>query len=653
MSNINIFLIGLYVVNCTGGLIIKSTLEDFNLNNPNSGYLMGPATADPAATILNVGSGGFSINETTFPNRAFFGKLIPPGGQNLVQALSYPDVTCTITKNTTSPFSLVNAAGEEVSYPIYVKKRDPQCNSEGAKAVVKFIKDISAYASSIQDSNQISQLINSFDVLAAKESMQGCSRLIGSYLSFKNATVSVANSNDCPFRREDPRWSASPCCNPNIRDQCCAKQAVEKTVLVVDSVNSTLLSNSCQNPDKIAALVNLAASSYNYGFTKSNNDPKTIFDTYTSFIQTCQTAVFQTSCTSDSDCVYGGSCGQNSICSVDYSNPAPALFSCFLANAKSDLITEVKSILGVPTFNNTGDQAAALAQAVNVPSFSTSTCVGRNGFNFNGKPTATKDDKGNFVPGFSAADAVGCVSEYECSYEPWKRLTNTSCLGDALQGYCGSCDASGRNCNPVFGAKPATCALNTPNNDGGFSLATECGPSGYNGRLATYGPSQYCILDRFNTSAAACSNAAPVTSAGPKPGNVTCDSQRTDMNRCSDFLCYGNETQQSCTPSQGLFKQWFLSDAGGVCRYPGKTISSCRSTPNAFVAIGTIYQPGVFSTPQTCPSLTCNRNGEYSDFDASNSVSFSFLLAFINMKCILDPMCQCPILHSALWTLPT
>ena len=378
--------IDLFSVTCSGSggsnFQMKSAFNGpFDVNNPNFPYMIGPPSSDPFATIMNVAMGGININPAILNNRAYFARILSP---TMIATFSDPAFSCTVDGNATSSFKLVNANDEEVKYPIIISRKPPQCTYEGAKAVADTIKAISNAAGSMSSQDQLHQLENAFDVLSVMESFIGCEAFVRQFLTFKNSTLELLNSRECPYRYTDPLWATSPCCNFQIIDQCCAPQSRFLSIDVIKSIDSDAISQTCNRPAQIQALLNLLATATNNGALKAPINPQTEFESYTKFLAVCQNDVYSKDCSSNSDCVYSKECGQNGYCTVDFQNPGPVLFACYAANMKSDLLSELQRTLNIPTSYSSSDaQAVALSKAIS-PIVSTDSCMGPTGRLYNG-----------------------------------------------------------------------------------------------------------------------------------------------------------------------------------------------------------------------------------------------------------------------------
>ena len=87
----------------------------------------------------------------------------------------------------------------------------------------------------------------------------------------------------------------------------------------------------------------------------------------------CETALYDTSCTIDSDCVYSGICGNNGKCSVQYTNIAETMVKCFVdrmvpffkCEQPNSLLIAMKVKLGMNAFNlSPSEEIARLVPAI-------------------------------------------------------------------------------------------------------------------------------------------------------------------------------------------------------------------------------------------------------------------------------------------------
>ena len=238
----------MFEVVCSDNYTMPSLLGP-SFNGPPLGIMLSPPTLDPAASILNTVFGGLLLNETLLPRRVAFTKALL--GPNQFRS---PNYFCTVKKNSTSPYRLVNAQQQEVPFPIKVNFEQPKCTTDGAFALSSFVRSLVATSKNISSSDQVNQLSNLFDVTSARESFSGCSSFIGSFLTFKNASIQISNSRECPYRYEDRQWALSPCCNPDLAQfQCCVPETRTKNIRVIDTINYPVLGTRCRTPSKIGA----------------------------------------------------------------------------------------------------------------------------------------------------------------------------------------------------------------------------------------------------------------------------------------------------------------------------------------------------------------------------------------------------------------
>ena len=566
-------------------------------------YLVGPPSTDPIATILNVATGGINLVPAVFPNRAFFAKLL--GSQTVGQFFKSQDTVCTVDKNNTSPWRLVNAAGEEAAFPVTIKQSPPQCTYEGAKAIADTIEATTEFANTMTSANQVRQLSGAFDVLKAMEGMAGCSKYVEQFLTFSNATVTLENSRECPYRHEDPLWESSPCCNRAIIDQCCAPGTRYLKVDVISSVDNDLISNSCNNPGQIQALLNLAATASTNTALKAPYDPQTAFESYTSFINSCQSTIFQKSCTTDSDCIYSKKCGNDLKCSVDYNNPAPLLFQCYVSTMKSELLIEVENALGISSSYSSLEEEALAVASVLLPQVSLPSCNGPTGRAYSGSFTETKGSDGNIETVYTPGNQTLCLHDKQCNYEPWSRNDQTSCLADNAPGYCAVCD--GYWCDPI--SRVRQCTLELPQDLAESAKSEVCAAN--NGRFASRFGQTSCFLDSRNGNQSSCF---------AFNNGSSCASNSTSPNRCSEGFCKSNETQTECVNNHSGNQQvqWQNYTGGDACVYRVLNYNSCKASNKTWV-VGVSYDDGSLNTPESCPSKACADN--FSG-DRSNKVRF-------------------------------
>lgn len=370
-------------------------------------------------------------------------------------------------------------------------------------------------------------------------------------------------------------------------------------------------------------VVSLAAVAANNVDDHAPFDYRQAMDTYLSFMETCQTAVFQTQCTLDTDCPYSGSCSTFGQCAVEFSNPGPALFKCYVAKMKNDLRIELESKYSLGTsFPSVEAEANALASVL-VPLASTNSCIGRTGFQFNGRMKNEKDQKGNSAPVFSAGDAVGCLLDRECNFNPWSRTTSARCTADNLPGFCAQC--SGDFCNPV--SVPAQCYLSPPP-DPSFSLASPCAALNGTLRADDFNPnSQACYFDTARNSSSSCFGIT---------GSLTCDPNRNDMFKCSQTVYFGpeinpgnctNQNQGQQQQQQSIRKRWATTGGGSKCFYDisyNQYVQAGGPSSNITMVPGIIYRAGIFDTQGTCPEKTCNQRAAQIDMGNATQCTSTF-----------------------------
>lgn len=577
-------------ITCSDGYVIP---PDFTLGDKGDGYYLTPSSTDPIASLLaSFNPSLLKLPETLITSRVTFAYPLFTAATAARFQNNQAAYTCTIASNTNAAFKLVNAGGEQIAFPFTVGFVAATCNLAAATALSNTVQSIAAYAKNASSIDQIFQMQAALGLFTFKEAYTTCTNYIQQLVTFGNKTIAVPPTSQCLYRRNDAGWITDPCCNQGLsQSQCCMPKSGNRTVNFVQSVQTSMIAQSCKSPAAVTALVFNAATAAN------NNDGNVpdfggAYSTASAFIQVCQNLVFNTACTLDSDCVYSGKCGQGGTCYVDYTNVGPPLIGCYVAKMSSDLRTQFSSDLGLPpSYDTTAHQVGNLTNAILAVSSSVD-CAGPTGNLYHSNTTYAKDPTtGNYASVFTAGDQVGCLRDTQCNYQPWSRKTSLLCTQDSLTGFCAQ-NQNGFN-NSI--SNPNTCTLSFPYQDPAFT-ATVNGASaamiavctGKSGNVRGSNGYYQCFLDTLTASASAC-----------YADTTVLDTTRTDNYRSSQSICYGGETSGTCT-AVGTY--W--SNGLNACVH-NVAYAACISGGFSF-SPGRVYSPGQYASAATCPSSTCS-----------------------------------------------
>jgi hypothetical protein len=439
----------------------------------------------------------------------------------------------------------------------------------------KLGENIIDYGNKIENLQQAASLSQLIGVVKTREAYSGCKQLLGNWLILKQTDLLVKGNKDCLYPYDDPKWKLDPCCNFELREtQCCKPSDYTIKTNVIDGIKTEVIDSICTNPKKIQSLIgNLveASKTESLDVFKPEDDYMTLFKP----LDECRRAIFETTCTADTDCIYSSKC-TGGFCKVDYMNPGPALIKCFIASMDQSLLLEFRSILKLPTQYDSPADAISNTTAKILQLASSEDCAGPESGKYQRRTEWKPDLDGNYnsiqIPG----DKVGCLSVKECSFKPWERKDELSCKAGNLAGFCGQCN--GGWCNTI--TEYGSCSS--------WDLSQEdCTQAG---GVFQYGK---CVYPDKNTETKCLVGA-------------NCDPTMTDFkeSRCSRTICYNSQitTQDACTDSNYM---WSASLKLCIRNKWDITKSECTNSNNVYVP-GVQFFKGRFDTKELCPSESCD-----------------------------------------------
>jgi hypothetical protein len=560
-------------------VMIRNTfLEDDGSqpDGPPRGYLTAPPTTDPASSLLNILFKGVRLNETFVPNRyALVFPLSPNLRRDALQRMN-----CTVAFNSNAQHSISNRAGEVVSGSIPLKFQPPRCDLKEVEAMIEAGTTVMQLGSDINNGEQLSSFVNLINSITAREAFAGCRGLVSSWMTFRNATMTATGNQMCLFRFDQPEWRTDPCCNHELlQTQCCRPRSVTFQARVVDSFNTTRIAATCKNPTQISSLLTNVVDAMK-GESQEPLDFNKMFQTFTQFVMTCSEAVFNQQCTTDADCPYSGSCGQNGQCLVDFTNPGPAFVKCALAKMSDEMKLEFKAMLRLPTkYDDAEAEISDMTRGI-LREAESEDCAGPESQNFRKKVEYIRTKEGDFIRREIPGNRTGCLQPKECSYEPWNRNTETRCTEDAVHGrthFCAQCKQG--FCNPI--TQFSRCYHPSVS-------ATYC--SSANGLYDNR--SQQCTLPTRTTEATCLTGAQ-------------CRSGTSEPWRCDRTVCVNNNINvvSSCTGSYRW--DWGINKCILRDTVFMNNPANCNGAGLVF-APALRFDSGRFETSASCPSRTCD-----------------------------------------------
>ena len=547
-------------------------------NKSPAWYLTSPPTIDAAGTMLNYIYDGAILQEPLFGNRYAIVYIVPEDQRSI-----FTSKQCSIQFRTDFPYTVGDKCGNTFDRTFSIPYQQPKCSFAEMKPIAEFADKILNFSSLITNPSQVIQLYSLINLMGSRESVKGCDALVQKFMTYREVNQTIEGTDECLYPFDDPRWKTDPCCNEALlTNQCCVAKDILAPVQVIDSVNSTKIGQICQNPLKIRGILANYAESLQDA-TQQPLKPRKLFDNLFKFVSTCEKAVFNKKCKTDTDCPFSGSCNRKQgMCSVDFTNPGPALVKCYVKFMRSEMRLELKTVLDLPTYYPTeAAEAAAISDAI-IARASSVDCVGPSSEEFKTKVEWKVDpDTGNFKPVVTPGNFTGCLSVKKCSFEPWNRDTQSKCLADSTFGrtrFCGQC--SGEFCEPITQFASCTSYIMSD------AYCTEKGGV-------------------FDSEAGTCSfpnrNTASTCLVGPNclPGD--------DPFRCMTFACISTTAtnQVACNNLGGDF---YWDETLNKCMIDGSSISytDCKALGNTVYHAGVEFTEGKYDTLAKCPSKTCD-----------------------------------------------
>ncbi|KAI8907407.1 hypothetical protein EDD86DRAFT_248261 [Gorgonomyces haynaldii] len=470
-------------------------------DGPPNGWLLSPPSLDPTASMLNYIFNGRKLNETTMPNRY---ALLFPDPQNS----RWDNVNCQISFSGAPGlfgFRLVNAQDQPVILSANFNYSRPRCVFE-----------------EVDNFKQVIDSVGEISGIAAREALVGCKDLASRFVVTNTTYVSLPAARGCNFPYGTLEWGAEPCCNQTLAlTQCCLPKTQTVPQQLITSIDTAQIARFCRTPNKISAILSDFVDADTV--TSPPVNPNDLFETYTSFVQTCQDAIWNQACSSDVDCTYSGICNTFSgTCYVDQSNPTPMLMKCFISKMPSDLRLEIKTRLELPpVFSSIDDEVDAITAAV-IDYISVVDCTGPRSYQHQSHYEPTKDQNGNFYWKLVPGNRNNCLSEKECSYKDGRRNTADQCTRNGTQtGYC-ALQIYGDFKMPI--TQFAQCY--------GVNMSPQACQQN-NGVPSDWDQST-CIF--------------PANSEGECLTGPTCSSLDTSVRRCSSNFCYVSPSSSSGVP---------------------------------------------------------------------------------------------------------
>ncbi|KAJ3268325.1 hypothetical protein HDV01_003111 [Terramyces sp. JEL0728] len=535
------------------------------MNGPPPNFMVAPPTGDPGSTIVNSVIGGVRVNETFFPNRLGIAFVVAsPNVQSLIGH------SCVVTGLTSGAYRITSADGTPWTTPLNVTWHKPRCVYSEVTALIEAAQAISDLGSNITVIDQVNSIQNMVMVLNTREAFYGCQNMVYSFATIGTVNFTITGSTDCVYPYNDPRWQTDP-----SRTQCCAPKSSTGYSPILTGLNAEIITHTCLNPGKISALMSDFAQVQARIALLPNLDLESLWNTYSGALSDCQTTVYQTQCTLDTDCAYSGQCGSNSMC---VSTDRSLMYQCLFDIMSDDLRTELLHEAGLPKtghFSQDGRNFYNFIKGLGL----VYDCVGPTGWNYRrGYQQQGTDDQGNPNWVYVPANEYGCLMDKQCTYEPWNRRNESQCLHGQLPGFCGQTD--GTNAQPL--SRFAQCQISMQD-------LQDSACASYGGVTAF---DNNCVLPSRNTSSTCLT--------GP-----TCRaSQAGSAWGCGGNVCYNATatTPQNCTYS---YKMYWDQDRS-VCAYGVMyNETSCTAAGLTFLP-GLFFNYGYYDSPAKCPNSTCS-----------------------------------------------
>ncbi|KAJ3251828.1 hypothetical protein HK103_002038 [Boothiomyces macroporosus] len=561
---------GSIAMTCSGNgspVNISNFFPPGQMNGPPPNLMVAPPTGDPGSTIVNAVVGGVKVNETFFPSR--LGVAVVVNGGNAQSVLGS---SCVITGLTTGQYMITSANGTPWTTPLNVTWQKPRCVLAEVNALVALAQAISDYGKDISTLDQLDSINNMVSVLNTREAFYGCQNLVYSFATIGTVNFTITGTTDCVYPPSDPRWSTDPCCNPVVAlTQCCAPKSITAYAPVLTGINATAITSVCHSPGKISALMSDFAQAQARIALLSNINVDSLWNTYSGTLNECQKAVYETQ------------------------------YGIYLLTKADEMKTELLHVAGLA---KTGIFAV---DGINFYNYIGSLglvydCVGPSSWNYRRSyQQEGTDENGNPLYVIAPADQAGCLTDKQCTLEPWTRQTLQQCLADNLTGFCGQTD--GNFAQPI--SRFAQCQIN-------YQDVQQSGCAALNGTLTF---DNTCLYPSRNSSA--------LCLTGP-----TCQaSQMGNPWACIGSVCY-NSTVTSSQNCSSLPNMYWDSDRSICAASNMMSQSSCISSSLTYVP-GVYFSYGYYDSPAKCPNSTC------ADFEDSTLYSdpVNYLTRATNQDC--------------------
>jgi hypothetical protein len=388
---------------------------------PRPQYYVGLPTAQPAASFIAYASGAAKLNEDIWPNRwtaNFVGRPIDPRS---VCSFSF------IPRSDLKVWVLVDSDGVQIRDMVTMKLRDSQCSFKGVEYLINYASKVSGFAGMISSVNEAERIIKYNTIFLSLQTLNGCMKLLNGLINFVPKNITIKGQLRCIMPPSSIEWQKDACCNPSLAEtQCCFAKTVTIPIMAVDSVNETAIIQSCKSPGKVSALL----LSYAAAIRTSDAPPVELQERWqqlSTFIPECQSAIFETACSTDTDCAYTGVCGNNGKCAVDYNNIAEPMIKCYVERMPNSLRIQLKIKFNMTNLNLSPSEEAAILIPTILAIASDKDCVGPTASIGSKRMENVYDERGNYRQNPIPGNETKCLADKWCSYNPWS-FTKSQCL---------------------------------------------------------------------------------------------------------------------------------------------------------------------------------------------------------------------------------
>eukprot|EP00003_Mantamonas_plastica_P027035 TRINITY_DN5698_c0_g1_i1.p1 TRINITY_DN5698_c0_g1~~TRINITY_DN5698_c0_g1_i1.p1 ORF type:complete len:1139 (-),score=312.12 TRINITY_DN5698_c0_g1_i1:30-3446(-) len=550
----------------------------------------------------------------------------------------------------------------------------PPCTAQGIVQSQQAMQKMFRAFVGLDDPNQFGNFMKGLAGVSARNAYIGCIRVAAPFFNAETTVNSQVTSTVCTNKNSSsPQYLSDPCCNHKLRwSQCCNPRQVQQSYKILGTVKPAVVAQKCNHPKEITKMLQAFRRTHNNNqkptgkclarFNK--NFDSQAFQERSKFKSTCQTELFTSrTCVSDADCSKYGplSCVEegwntkNFKCEQPWGNPDPYLLSCYIKNMDNRTNafnradwglqpsttkdqyekefrrrmtsvdcygpdTDPKCIItninqpGSCNGDNIWWDSNAQACVDGASSRDPAACrakanrrmVIKRSFTTYKRNLAT----GNYEPTYVPGNRTECLLRKVCSYNLWEQgMTKTKCenkLGPVENGkkfFCGIC--WGPYCSDV--TIPSICY-----NQRMTQQQCQAAGAGWAYQKNQWGQ-QRCVRTGVTTQAACLpTNISPA--GGPTKDQVWGDSQW----RCSQDLCYTNDTQQGCqTRGFGYYWNNRMANGNGLCVSWNKQMKSQCDAAGASHSwwTGLSFQNGLLDTRQKCAKGVCSFDTSLSETD--------------------------------------